>query len=322
MLLVTIGFGSTVSFAVAVPISDAVSNVCTPVASNVLLTGFVMVGGVVSCTVILWVAVAEFPDESVAVQVMVVVVMPNSKDGGMLLVTIGFGSTVSSAVAVPISDAVSSVSSPVASNVLLGGTWVNVGRVVSATFGDIDTLSISTNSDAWLDFATNLRLAELSGISSVSDSSSHSLVSCLLLCVYDASVVHLVSSVEYWMYSPSLPLTLISTNLSNSMVSGDDVSKSDIIVAMHCVSQLFELRTMLPDRVSDDESWGAASIHLTRSINVVCVDSKNCVIVSIMVGGDSIRIVTVPSLLRRWPSSARNVKESMSASTLAYGVYV
>ena len=171
---------------------------------NEASAGAVIVGGVVSRIVIVWVAVAELSEASVAVQVMVVVPMGN--DEGASLVTVGFGSSLSVAVAVPICAAVSGVSAPVASKVLSDGAVI-VGATVSAAFGDTETLSISTNSDELLDSAMNLRLAVLCMMSSVSEVSSHSSVSWLLSSVYDASVIQLVSSVEYWTYSPSSPST-------------------------------------------------------------------------------------------------------------------
>ena len=68
---------------------------------NETSAGAVMSGGVVSCIVILWVAVAMLPEESVAVQVMMVVPTRNDDVVGMRVI-VGFGSTLSLAVAVSI----------------------------------------------------------------------------------------------------------------------------------------------------------------------------------------------------------------------------
>ena len=71
---------------------------------NETSAGTLMIGGVVSRIVILWVAVSEFPEESVAVQVMMVVSTRN-EDGALLLMA-GLGSVLSVTFAVPISTSV------------------------------------------------------------------------------------------------------------------------------------------------------------------------------------------------------------------------
>ena len=92
---------------------------------NDMSSGAVISGGVVSCTVTVWVAVAELSEESVAVHVTVVV--PSGNDEGESLVTVGLGSWLSVAVARPM---LSMVSDPVASAVMPTGA-VMVGGVVS-----------------------------------------------------------------------------------------------------------------------------------------------------------------------------------------------
>ena len=86
-----------------------------------------MVGAVVSCIVTVWIAVAVLLDESVAVHVTVV--LPSENDTGVLLVTDGFGSALSVAVALPVST---DVRTPVASDKTSGGA-VSVGGMVSAS---------------------------------------------------------------------------------------------------------------------------------------------------------------------------------------------
>ena len=105
-----------------------VTVVVGPVASAVTLAGGVTTGGVVSSTVTFWVAVAELPAASVAVQVTVVVPIGKPCAGASLLMA-GLGSVSSVAVAVPKATV---VNVPVASAVTGPGTEITGGVVSGA----------------------------------------------------------------------------------------------------------------------------------------------------------------------------------------------
>ena len=74
---------STVSLPEPRPMSTKFPS--APLASIVMLSGAVTLGAVVSTTVTVWVAVAELPDESVAVHV--ITVSPSGNVSGESLVT-------------------------------------------------------------------------------------------------------------------------------------------------------------------------------------------------------------------------------------------
>ena len=76
------GFGSAISVAVTVPMNTVVK---TSVYSAVTSAGAVMVGGVVSRMVIVWVAVTVLSEVSVALHVTVV--SPSGNDPGTSFVT-------------------------------------------------------------------------------------------------------------------------------------------------------------------------------------------------------------------------------------------
>ena len=101
-------------------------------ASTVTSVGTVIAGSVVSSTVTVWVAVAEFSSLSVAVQVTMVAPTGNRLSRGASLVIMGAGSTRSLAVAVPNSNDNTGVSAPVASLETAAGAVI-VGSVVSTT---------------------------------------------------------------------------------------------------------------------------------------------------------------------------------------------
>src|SRR5262249_49377488 len=75
-------------------------------ASTVRSAGTVTTGGVVSCTVTRWVAVAEFPDRSVAVYVIVVAPIGKALPFGTPLRTIVTGPPASIALAAPRSETI------------------------------------------------------------------------------------------------------------------------------------------------------------------------------------------------------------------------
>jgi len=87
-----------------------------------------MLGGVVSTTVTFWVAWAEFPESSVAVQVTVVT--PSGNRAGASLVTVASASQMSLTVGVPRSAAVPSA---LACSTSMFAGAVIVGGVVSTT---------------------------------------------------------------------------------------------------------------------------------------------------------------------------------------------
>ena len=116
---------STVSLPEPRPISAKFPS--APLASIVMLSGAVMLGAVVSTTVTVCVAVAELPDESVAVHV--ITVSPSGNVSGESLV-IASTWIISYVVAPPISTTVFEM--PVASTITSDGATIS-GIVVSIT---------------------------------------------------------------------------------------------------------------------------------------------------------------------------------------------
>ena len=96
-----------------------------PLASIVMLSGAVTLGAVVSTTVTVWVAVAELPDESVAVHV--ITVSPSGNVSGESLVIVSTW-IISYIVASPISTTIFKM--PVASTITSEGATTS-GMVVS-----------------------------------------------------------------------------------------------------------------------------------------------------------------------------------------------
>jgi hypothetical protein len=98
---VTVGLASQLSVALALPV--ALGSV-EPLQATATSGGQVSTGGVVSCTVIIWLQTFVFPWQSLAVHVRVITIVPRQGPSVMLSanVTVGRGSHLSRAVALPI----------------------------------------------------------------------------------------------------------------------------------------------------------------------------------------------------------------------------
>jgi hypothetical protein len=127
-LQLTLGLGSTLSVAVTANVTAAPAEL---VASAVRFARPASTGADLSETVIVKVALARFPDASVAVHVTVVVPSGNVLAGGGEQVTTGLLSTLSDAVGR--AYVTLAPDGPVAATLMFAGTLLRTGAVVSPT---------------------------------------------------------------------------------------------------------------------------------------------------------------------------------------------
>ena len=107
------------------------------IASCIIDSGAIRTGEVVSTTVMVWVAEAELPEKSVAVQITIV--SPSGNTSGASLVTVGWESITSSDVGIPVS-----ISTP---NLSYISTWISFGATIDGVVVSITEICCESEAE-------------------------------------------------------------------------------------------------------------------------------------------------------------------------------